>query len=309
MGRTRGSKANGRTPPASELVPVSPADRNTIGHSTRSTASAVAILVQSFLTVSLLSGAIFGYARLRADVDQSGIGRLSIAQVGMPPQPAYLRVDPIGMALAELGWHEFIPIGQPDVLSLAARQITASPWVQSLSLTKLRGKLVINAEYRQPVLCVPLEGRGCYVAADAMVLPPDEVAPSALRDCLFLDGVGRLPVPAVGREFDDHRVRQAARLAYLLRDVKAPIGLTAIVARSGADVPLECELTTKQSSRLYWGKAPTSLEPSDEAFGEQKVRLARLEGFVQTEQQLEQANRSVWWDLTDPAMTGPIPRR
>lgn len=217
---------------------------------------------------------------LRARVAALPDGQLDSREIRLsPPPPPWIRLDLKSHALAAAGLDgKPLPLTDPHLVERLERAFELSPWVARVSAHRAYRRLELRVTYRRPVLCVPWGTEGCYVAADGIVLPANTQADhDSLQACLVLEAsdLQEEPLPPPGRPFLDSRVTAAARLANLIVPYKDRLGVVAIVAHSGRNAPLVCDLQTKDGGTISWGRVEENAPPSADT-----ARLEQLLGYL-----------------------------
>lgn len=208
--------------------------------------------------VYLAGGAAVALARGR--VAASPRGTLDCARAQITAPPVWLSVDVPARILAEEDFSgTALPLIDRTLVSRLGQAFEASPWVRSCRVRKGPGQVVVELEYRRPLLFLPWQSgaTGCYVAGDGTVLPADEARDECLRDCLVVDGIDLRSPPRKGDRIDDPRIVVGAGLARLIAPEKRRLALATLQAPAGESG--EWILTTRNGSRILWGDARDSL--------------------------------------------------
>ncbi|MGL5095402.1 MAG: hypothetical protein ACRDD1_07430, partial [Planctomycetia bacterium] len=199
------------------------------------------------------------------------------------------------------------PVGATDDETYIRRlgaALEQSPWLCDARVARGFRATTIDASYRRPVLFVPRGGRsGCYVDGAARVLPADDVAPAALRQCLTLDGVvGDLPL-AVGRPIDDARIRAASGLANRLESLRSDAGFSVFHATVDAAGRVALDVRTNGGSVVRWG-VWNPADPVEAALVEAKID--RLRRYVDRFGGLDYPAGPYLFDLVDADAPFPL---
>lgn len=203
--------------------------------------------------------------RLRADAALS----TRVEEWKLTPSPEWITIDAPRKALADAGLTEPLSLADPALVERVGKSLESSAWIRSAKVEKTRAGLAATIDYRRPVAFVPWGAgeRGCYVDADAIVLPADQCDTDALRSCLVIEGAPAANLPPVGSPFGDARIRRASRLADALHSSRARLGLVVIAVPARPDGVYV--LRAKNGALVRWGAITDTAADLD-------TRLARL---------------------------------
>jgi hypothetical protein len=211
--------------------------------------------------------------------------RISFAEIQVIPAPT----DPVPGNLVEQVADQS---GMPRELSLLNESLTVEiaqafrrhPWVSKVIRVRksFPAAIVVELEYRKPVVMAQVQGGRIPLDAHGVVLPTSDFSTRDTNRFPLIQNVDNKPKVRPGNIWNDPGILAATRLADLLGEHWKALKLEAISlsrvtgsATDSDDVILE--LIGKGGSKIVWGRAPGSDHPGElEAM--QKVR--RLEKYL-----------------------------
>jgi len=240
-----------------------------------------------------LAGAMFGWRKMRPEVEADPRFQLTADHIEVTPQPEWIKGDVKADVLRR---------GRLDELSVLDTKATVKvhnafnvhTWVaEVIRVRKLDGpRMRVELEYRKPVAMVevfdaekkpgllPVDGNG-------VLLPPDDFSSKTAMNYLRIAIDYNDPVGGLGVAWGDPRVIGAANIAAIWEDNWQSLGLYRIqlmptppsYPREPAvpTVAPQFDLTTSTGARILWGHAPGA-EISGEALPNEKIE--RLQDYI-----------------------------
>ena len=210
--------------------------------------------------------------------------RISFSQVQVIPAPE----DPVPANLVE---QVSDLSGMPSELSLLSEGLTAEiaqafrrhPWVSRVIRVhkSFPAAIVVELEYRKPVVMAQVQGGRIPLDAQGVVLPTSDFTTSDSHRYPLIQNVVNRPKVRPGNQWNDPGILAATRLAAFLgphwKALKLDaISLSRITSTTEADDVI-LELVGTGGSKIVWGRAPGSDHPG-ELEPIQKIR--RLEKYL-----------------------------
>lgn len=222
---------------------------------------------------------------------------ISLERTHLNDAPSWIKADVRSDVFHDAGWQEHpLSILEKDLTVRVAQAFEQHTWVAKVTKVTKSSPATLNVElkYRRPVAMVEVDyqGQGGLLPVDGhgILLPPEDfTAEEAITyPRITVDYVG--PGGSIGTPWGDARVEEGARIAALLVDDWARLGLYRIVAVANEQptsiAPTSFELHTREEARVLWGHAPGK-EVSQEPLAEQKVehliRHAQQHGGFESE--------------------------
>lgn len=253
-----------------------------------------------------------GYAvwqAVRQQVVTSPHYQLATEAVSITPPPDWVRGDVRAEVMRDANLDGPLSVLDKDLSRRLFEAFAAHPWVASVERVLKRAPAAVEVElvYRRPVLMVRVPAGLLPLDAEAVQLPTGDFSSLAAARYPRLTGIEVTTGPPCGSRWSDPRVQAAARLAGLLIDSWADLGLLQMAPVRGATSPLHTafELRTKQGTRVVWGEAPSG-EANDLKAAREK--LARLQQYHAERGTLEGPRGPQEIDLRLPGELHTAPR-
>ena len=245
-----------------------------------------------------------GHAALRERVSAFPELRLDHRHLVIASDAEWVSVDLVEEALERVASKGAgLALTDPTLPHRLGKAFESSPWVAEVRIRNAGGRVHADLTYRKPVLFVPWRpGEGCYVDAEAVVLPAEEAHVASLKRCLFVEGVLPSRLPAPGDGFADRPLRAAARLAGFLEPHKHRLDLVAIIVEPGEGDSFGLQSRTRrEGKRIVWTR-PTGCAASE------SQKLERLIAYERRFGSLDAPAGPRQFDLCEPLAFGPDPR-
>ena len=245
---------------------------------TPSTAPSKWRLVWKFLFGTLTIAGIVGLGGLAGSVlsehakASAGLAHAPI-DIEMTPAPAWLLKGKLTKDSLPKILDRPIQMADPSLVNDLALGLEKSPWIDNVSIHRDFRSLKIDLTYRTPVLVLPWKQYGCYMDAQARVVPAQDADASILKKCLIIEGVQIENLPKVGQIFNQDVIQQAAKLAEFLQPKHDKFSLLAMVVTTTPKQPTTCYFKTRRGSRIIWGPLANS---ADQNWQEKARRLETL---------------------------------
>jgi hypothetical protein len=272
------------------------------------------LFVAVALAVLMIVAAYMGWAKWGPTISSRDRFVLTVESLEIPRQPAWIPAD-IKAEVMRDGSLTGLSVLDPELTSQVARAFELNTWVSRVNrVVKRPGKeaprVIIELDYRRPVVMVKTRNGFWPVDSEGVLLPPDDFSPSQTRSYLRVVTDNWQPAGPVGTPYGDSGINGAARIATAIDGIWADAGLQWIVVRK--ELPVDASQATHSTYLLYpignapgiartnsnapqamlasdsassepilevrWGHAP-GLESPGEATCTQKI--TRLEQFVQ----------------------------
>jgi hypothetical protein len=270
-----------------------------------------------------------GFATLRPhvvkwlpDLQQRTEYRLAVRDIRLNSAGAWVPEDLVQEVVTRAELPDPLPLLDPGLTERVAKAFANHPWVKNVRSVRTSRSygLVVDVEYRVPILMVQTK-RGMYpVDREGVLLPPDDFTPEDTQQYPVFVNAMTVPQGPAGTPWGDPVVSGAARLAEVLapqqqlEDIWLAFGLRAIAALPSSpgesnDTSAGFELLTDCGSRIEWGHPPGDdmLEPSAEQ------KLDRLRRYLDTYGSFDQPygprrlNIRHWEEIThEPLLDSPL---
>lgn len=227
-----------------------------------------------------------------------------------PPPPPWIRSDVRHAALRNGGLDTPQSLLAPDLAERAYQAFAVHPWIAKV-LRVRKGHpawMLVEVEYRRPVAMVQVREALLPVTADGVLLPHEDFSPVDARGYPRIEGIDNSPAGPPGARWGDARVLGAAQIAAAVGDRWKPLNLERIrPSRSHEPSSLTFEVLTPGDTQILWGRPPSSASAGEPSVAR---KLELLEKYVADHGPLDQAGRSVVFDLTvDQPLVPPAARR
>jgi hypothetical protein len=173
-------------------------------------------------------------------------------------------------------------------------------WVEEVRRVSKQHPARVEVElvYRQPVAMVEvvISGQDGLLPIDVngTLLPPGDFSAEQARDYLRISLPDAMPAGSLGTPWGDPRVHGAARIAAVLREHWKELGLYRVALlppdgmSSSAEEP-RYMLSTRQGTKIVWGRAPEAGNAADTKAALSKV--AHLLAWVESHGPLDSAEQ------------------
>jgi hypothetical protein len=200
-------------------------------------------------TAIVLSGVIIGGQALRSQLRQHDRYTTAFADIDCAPpegtkQPQFLEEVRKKAALPDR-----LPVLDEELAGRLKAAFADHPWVEEVEQVQVGRdrKIEIHLRYRTPALAVPLADGIRAVDGHGILLP----ATANAAGLPVWRGPSALPAGKAGEQWGDTALEGAAQAAGLLRAHQEKMHLAAALTTNG-----EVVLTTKNGSRVLWGRPP-----------------------------------------------------
>lgn len=187
--------------------------------------------------------------------------QLDLSQIQVTAPPEWIRADVRAEALRMAGMEPPLSVLQEDLLVRIQQAFTQHAWVARVVRVtrRLPPHVIVELEYRRPVLMVEVPGGLLAVDAEAVPLPSEDFTPADVVHYPRLGGVRPATEGPLGTAWNDPQVAAAARIAAALIDDWQTMNLWRILPladeRVETDQAPQFELRTKDGGRIVWGTA------------------------------------------------------
>lgn len=234
--------------------------------------------------VLLVWGVSWAWQSVRPRIFNAPRFRLAADDIEITAPPKWIKTDVKAEALRDASLDESLSILDDELPERVEKAFLLHPWVARVVRVTRRSpaRLMVELEYRRPVLMVEVPGGLFPVDAQGILLPTEDFTPAVAARYPRLSGTRPVTEGLPGTLWRDDHVRAAARIAAVLADDWKSLGLSRIVTLDERDNDSESnepqfELLTRAGQKIRWGKPL-----ADGAAGqkEAKRRLKRLKGLV-----------------------------
>lgn len=223
--------------------------------------------LRAALALALAAAAYGVWVSLEPRVRWAPQYRLELSGIQVTPPPEWIRTDVRAEALNMAGIDGPLSVLQEDLLVRIQRAFAQHAWVARVVRVERRlpPQVIVELEYRRPVLMVEVPGGLLAVDAHAVPLPSEDFTPADVGRYPRLGGVRPATEGPLGTAWNDPYVAAAAQIAALLLDDWQPMGLWRILPlqdqqADSRDVP-QFELRTRNGGRIIWGNAAANTAP------------------------------------------------
>jgi len=217
-------------------------------------------------------------------------------QVELPQLPEWIHSDLRAEIFRNASLDGPLSIMDDDLAERIAAACALHPWVDRVrSVRKYHpARVVVELEYRRPVLMVEVPGGLLPVDACGILLPSQDFSAVEAARYPRFSGQDSLPLGTVGQPWGDPLVAGAAEIAELLGPVWDHFELARIVVLPLPEHPQRLEpiygLVTRGDSQIVWGRAPHAESPGEPPAAEKLAilkRYAAARGSLETRRQAE----------------------
>lgn len=270
------------------------------------------LLPIGLLLLAAALGGWIAWQRWGAGVLQQPSYLLTPDNILVTPQPAWIHTD-VKSEVVRTGSLEKLKILDPNAALQIQQAFALHPWVSDVRRVRKRypAQVEVDLVYRRPVAMVKAVSGGYWpVAADAVLLPPEEFSPEQTRHFLRVIVEHSQPEGPAGTPYGDERVAGAARIADLLQAHRERLQLEHVLVvaqrtETGTLAEPTYELYTAGGTRILWGRSPGREGPGEVTASE---KVARLLAYVEQRGPLDSATGAAELDLRDAAGIGLVPR-
>jgi cell division septal protein FtsQ len=228
------------------------------------------------LALALCAAAYGVWLSLEGRIRSAPQYQLDESQIRVTPPPEWIRTDVRAEALQMAGIHGPLSILQDDLLVRIQQAFAQHAWVARVVRVtrRLPPQVIVELEYRRPVLMVEVPGGLLAVDVEAVPLPSEDFTPEDVGRYPRLGGVRPATEGPLGTVWNDPQVAAAAQIGAALVDDWQVLDLWRILPLEGG--PLETqqapqfELRTRDGQRIIWGSG------SAESARQKAARLRRI---------------------------------
>jgi len=202
-------------------------------------------------------------------------------QLELPPLPEWVHCDLRAEIFRSAALDGPLSIMDEDLAERIAVACALHPWVARVrSVRKYHpARVVVELDYRRPVLMVEVTGGLLPVDAQGVLLPSEDFSPVEAARYPRLARLDSLPLGTVGQPWGDPRVAGAAELAALLAPEWEKLELDRIVVLPLPEDTPSLEplygLVTRGGTQIIWGQAPQAESPGEQPAAEKLAELKR----------------------------------
>jgi hypothetical protein len=204
----------------------------------------------------------FGWARVRDRVLSSSEYLVGPEQVEITSPPPWIHSDIRAEVFRNASLDGPLSIMDESLAERLKAAFSLHPWVARVGRISKHhpARVVVELEYRRPVLMVEVPGGPLPVDRHGRLLPSGDFSAVEAAAYPRLLGIDTAPIGTVGQPWGDARVAGAAAVAGVLGPAWRELGLGAIapVAPPGAAAPDHYlyALRTTGGAEILWGHAP-----------------------------------------------------
>lgn len=231
------------------------------GVAPRAPQPAVRLWLRALLVIALGTAAYGIWRSLETRVRTAPQYELDLSQIHVTPPPEWIRADVRAEALRMAGMEAPLSVLQDDLLVRIQQAFAQHAWVARVVRVtrRLPPQVIVEIEYRRPVLMVEVPGGLLAVDVEAVPLPSEDFTPADVGRYPRLGGVRPATEGPLGTAWNDPQVAGAARIAAALIDDWQAMNLWRILPLAdegaGTDQTPQFELRTKDGGRIIWGTA------------------------------------------------------
>jgi hypothetical protein len=217
------------------------------------------LFVAVALAILMIVGAYVGWSKWGPAIAGRQRYVLTVDSLEIPPQPTWIPAD-IKAEVMRDGSLTGLSVLDPELTSQVARAFELNTWVSRVNRVVKRSgtdapRVIIELEYRRPVVMVKTRNGFWPVDSEGVLLPPDDFSPSQTRSYLRVVTENLQPAGPIGTPYGDPGINGAARIAAAIDGIWADAGLQWIVVRK--ELPIDASQATQSNYLLYpVGNAP-----------------------------------------------------
>ena len=244
---------------------------------------------QPLLCAALLIAAFFGtwyvvWGQVRGRVLSSAEYFVTAESLEITTLPEWIPSDIRAEVLRNASLEGRISALEEDALPRIAAAFSLHPWVEKVRRLAKRApaRIVVELEYRRPVLMVETPAGLLPVDARGILLPSDDFSPVERAGYPRLVGVASVPLGMPGEPWGDARVVGAAEIAVAIGSAWQELRLSYMAPSilPGSAGPLGepvYTLVTADGVKALWGYAPGVNAPGEPPPAE---KIARLKQYL-----------------------------
>ncbi|MCU0961440.1 MAG: hypothetical protein MUF48_15195 [Pirellulaceae bacterium] len=186
-------------------------------------------------------GTYVAWAKFGGDISRRSQYLLTVDSFEITPTPPWIRTDIRAQVMRD-GSLSTLSVLDPDLTKRVVQAFELNAWVaEAVSARKRPGdtgpQVFVELRYREPVIMVrtrdPRWKGDCFwpVDTEGVFLPPEDFSASQTRAYLRVEAGNTLPAGGVGMPYGDPAVSGAAKIASVLKEVWAEMGLEWILVR------------------------------------------------------------------------------
>ena len=231
------------------------------------------------------------WRQVRGRVMSSAEYFVTAESLEIPPLPEWIPSDIRAEVLRNASLEGRISALEEDALPRIAAAFSLHPWVEKVRRLAKRApaRVVVELEYRRPVLMVETPAGLLPVDARGILLPSDDFSPVERAGYPRLVGVNSVPPVMPGEPWGDARVVGAAEIAAAIGSAWQELRLSCIapsILAGSAAPPGEpvYTLVTAEGVKAVWGCAPGVNAPGEPPPAE---KIARLRQYLRASSVLD----------------------
>ena len=218
------------------------------------------LFVAVSLAILMVVGSFLAWAKWGPAISSRERYILSVESLEIPRQPSWIPGDIKSEVMRDGSLHG-LSVLDPELTSQVARAFELNTWVARVNrVVKRPGtnapRVIIELDYRRPVVMVKTRNGFWPVDSQGVLLPPDDFSPSQTRSYLRVITENWQPAGPVGTPYGDAGINGAARIATAIDGMWASAGLQWIVVRK--ELPVDASQPSQSTYLLYpVGNPPT----------------------------------------------------
>ena len=225
---------------------------------------------------------------------------ITAESIEITPPPSWIRTDIRGEVFRAVQLGRALRLLDDDLTERLAGAFALHPWVRAVRRVEKRhpARVIVDLEYRRPVLMVETPAGLLPVDQEGVLLPGGDFTAAEQQRLPRLAAIETQPLGAMGERWGDPRVFGGAQIAAALSDHWADWGLDHIVSSvrplSSSPEDYVYQLVARDGRRIYWGRSPSTTDPSELPASE---KIARLDAFFARPQPAAPSNDQRLWDV------------
>jgi hypothetical protein len=214
----------------------------------------------------VLTGVIFGGQALRSHLRQHERFHTAFADIDCPAPPGMERRQFLAEVRSHADFPERLPVLDEELADRLQAAFARHPWVEEVEQVQVGRdrRIVVQLQFRVPVLAVPLAEGVRAIDSHGVVLPPT----AEVKGLPVWRGHSAPPGGQPGEAWGDPAVEAAAQVVGLLRPDQEKLHLVAALTTAG-----EVILTTQAGSRILWGPPPGKEKGAEASASVKRERL------------------------------------
>lgn len=238
--------------------------------------------------------------------------RVTARNIEITPLPSWIHCDVRDEAFSSAEPSGSLSLQDDNLTEKIAAAFSLHPWVARVHKVTKRhpARVVVDLEYREPVLMVDTTAGLLPVDVNGVLLPAGDFSPVEKSRFPRLVGIDTAPVGTAGERWGDPRVMGAARVVAAIglnwQELKLDRIAPSTKPVSNAPDDYVYILLTRGGTQIFWGRAPGGTIPGELS---PRDKLARLRQYYAEFGSLDGRNGPQELDIRNiiPRHDAPVP--